>query len=76
MRGSSLKKEILKKLDNLPFEEQRKVLDFTQHLAMARTVGVHGRELLPFAGTIEKADLELMQHAIEKGCERVDLNEW
>ncbi len=76
MTNSSLKKEILKKLDTLPFEEQRKVLDFTRHLTMVRTVGVHGQELLPFAGTIEKTDLELMQQTIKKGCVRVDLNEW
>jgi hypothetical protein len=52
------------------------VLDFAQALAKRRREGVPGRDLLRFAGTIEKSDLEIMQKAIEEDCERVDENEW
>jgi hypothetical protein len=39
-------------------------------------VGVPGKELLRFAGTIEADDLRAMAQVIEEGCEQVDLNEW
>ena len=76
MISASLKKQILEKLDLLPIEEQRRVLDFTRILTERKTVGIPGRDLLPFAGTIEKAELESMKRAIENGCERANLNEW
>ena len=76
MINSSLKKQILEKLDFLPIEEQRRVLDFTCALTESKTVGIPGRDLLRFAGTIEKTELEAMKRAIEDGCERIDLNEW
>lgn len=76
MTTSSLKEELLKELNSLPLEEQRKVLDFTRKLAMIKPLGVRGQELLSFVGTINKADLELMQQVIQRGCEGVDLNEW
>ena len=76
MVNASLKKEILEKLDLLPIEEQRRVLDFTRALTESETVGIPGRDLLQFAGTIEKIELESMKRAIEDGCDRVDLNEW
>ncbi len=76
MIRSSLKKEILEKLDLLPIEEQRRVFNFTRALTERKTVGIPGRDLLRFAGTIEKTELESMKRAIEDGCERVDLNEW
>ena len=76
MISSSLRKEILEKLDLLPIEEQRRVLDFTLALTESKTPGIAGRDLLRFAGTIEKTELESMKQAIEDGCERVDLNEW
>jgi hypothetical protein len=33
-------------------------------------------DLLKFAGAIEKSELDLMQAAIEEGCEKTDSNEW
>jgi hypothetical protein len=29
-----------------------------------------------FLGAISKKDIELMENAIEDGCEKIDLNEW
>jgi len=38
--------------------------------------GTHGKQLLQFAGSIPKDDLKLIDDAIKRGCEQVDLNEW
>ena len=76
MTKSTLKKEIIEKLDLLAVEEQRKVFDFACTLTESKTAGIPGRDLLRFAGTIEKTDLEVMRNAIEDECERVVLNEW
>jgi len=29
-----------------------------------------------FLGTISEKDIELMENAIEDGCEKIDLNDW
>ncbi|MCJ7545509.1 MAG: hypothetical protein MUP30_01600 [Deltaproteobacteria bacterium] len=76
MRGSSIKKEIVEKLDSLAIDEQMRVLDFTRSLVEGKTGGIAGRDLLRFAGAIEKGDLLVMESAIEEGCEKVDVNEW
>jgi len=70
-----LKKQILEQLDILPYEQQRRILDFARALAASVPAGVAGRELLRFAGTIDANDLQLMAQAIEDGCERIDLDE-
>ena len=72
MINSTLKKEILEKLDLLAVEEQRRVFDFTCALTRNKPVGTPGRDLLRFAGTIEKTDLKSMRCAITDKCERVD----
>jgi hypothetical protein len=38
--------------------------------------GVPGKQLLRFAGSIPKEDLQLMSEAIKQDCEKVDVNEW
>jgi len=76
MIDTLLKKQILEKLDLLPIEEQQRVLDFTRALAASGRVGIPGRDLLRFAGVIDKIELESIKRAIENGCERCDLNEW
>jgi hypothetical protein len=76
MISPSVKEEILEKLDALPVEEQRRVLDFARALKEANPTGIPGRDLLRFGGAIDKADLESMKQAIETGCERVDSNGW
>lgn len=68
--------KIAEQLKVLPYESQWRVLEFTQALAAASPRGVPGSQLLPFAGVIPPDDLQLMQQAIEEGCERVDADEW
>lgn len=76
MSESIIQQEIANELNKLRVEEQRQVLEYARSLAEVKPVGVHGKTLLAFAGTIEKSDLELMRLAIEDGCEKVSPNEW
>lgn len=71
-----IKHEIEEQLDRLPVEMQRRVLDFALALVATEPKGVPGANLLRFAGTISKEDLDLMEKAIEEDCERIDENEW
>jgi hypothetical protein len=76
MISASVKGEIIEQLDALPYELQRRVLDFTRALTLSAPKGVPGKQLLHFAGLIQPDDLQVMAQAIEAGCERTDLNEW
>lgn len=76
MINQVFKDELLEKLNMLSTEEQQEVLDFTRSLADKKLVGTPKRELLKFAGLIDKEDLNLMRRVIEEDCERVDPNEW
>jgi len=71
-----LQTRLLEELEKLPYELQRRVLDFAQALALSRPKGVPGRELLRFSGAISLGDLREMSQAIDEGCERVDPSEW
>ena len=69
-------RQILEQINDLPYAEQRRVLDFARALSQSKVQGVPGKELLRFAGAISKEDLKKMSAAIEEGCEKVDINEW
>lgn len=71
-----IKDEIVKQLDQLPFDLQKRVLDFAQALVISLPKGVSGKQLLRFSGTLTSEDAEAMSIAIETECEKVDLNEW
>ena len=76
---SSIQSELLTYLGQLPADDQVRVVDFARSLAKEpkpRQVGVPGRELLKFVGTIPPEDLEEMKRIIEEDCERIELNEW
>ncbi|MBN2464847.1 hypothetical protein JXD38_04400 [candidate division WOR-3 bacterium] len=73
---TTLKQEICERIDALPPEDQRKVLDLARTLAERKTAGVKGRDLLPFTKGFPKEDVETMRVAVEEDCERVDLSEW
>lgn len=68
--------KVMEQLKTLPSEMQWRVLEFTRALAASVPKGVPGRQLLQFAGTVPLEDSQLMQQAIEEGCEVVDGNEW
>ena len=68
--------QVVNHLESMPLDLQEQVLAFVQSLDTALRRGVAGQQLVRFAGKIDEDDLDLMSHAIEEGCERVDLNEW
>ncbi|MFH0824643.1 MAG: hypothetical protein V2B18_17960 [Pseudomonadota bacterium] len=68
--------EVVKQLQELPQDLQRRVLEFTRALAHSTPRGVPGRDLLRFAGAIAPDEVRLMSNAIEQGCEQVDAGEW
>lgn len=76
MSNAVLEKEILDQMGRLSLEQLQRVLDFISNLAGRRPAGVPGKELLVFAGAIDRQDLDAMKQAIEDGCETVDLNGW
>ena len=76
MGNPALKKEILDQLEKMGVEQQQHVLRFARTLAATRPKGTPGRELLRFAGAIERDDLQQIAQAIEEGCEQVNLDEW
>jgi hypothetical protein len=70
------RREIIKRLDRLPFEIQIKILDLAEAAATSSQKGVSGKKLLRFAGILNADDVNEMTQAIENGCEKVDINEW
>jgi len=75
-RNSVIAQQIIKHLDQLPFDLQQRVLDFTQALVVSLPKGVPGKQLVSFAGLIEPDDIRAMSQAIEAECEKVNANEW
>lgn len=76
MTDSAISREIMRQLDELPLEGQRKVLDFTKALALSLPKGPPGKDLLRFAGVMDPDDVQVILQAIEAGCESVDAGEW
>ena len=74
--STSLIDKVTLELQDLPYELQRRGLEFTRSLVVSTPHGVHGAQLLHFGGAIPKDDLEVMQQVIEQHCEQVDGNGW
>jgi len=53
---------------------KKKLLEFLESLVSDPKT--KKQNLLRFAGSIDQADLTLMQQAIAEGCEKIDGNEW
>lgn len=45
-------------------------------VSASRPEGTPGKELLRFAGILDEDAAREMEHTIEEGCERVDVNAW
>ena len=69
MIDATIQSELAACLDKMPLEQQRRVLEFARTLLGRPSQGGSGRDLLRFAGTIDKATLEAMEKAIEEDCE-------
>ncbi len=76
MGNPSIKEAILKQVEHLAPDLQRRVLDFARSLALSPPRGTTGKQLLHFAGILTDEEARAMTEAIEEGCERIDGNEW
>jgi hypothetical protein len=75
----AIQSELLSFLGQLPVDDQARVVDFARALAgseKSKKVGVPGKDLLRFAGTITDEDARQMIEAIEEGCEQIDASQW
>jgi hypothetical protein len=74
-----IQSELLSYLGQLPVDDQVRVVNFARNLAeppRAKKLGVPGKDLLKFAGTISSEDAQQMIQAIEEGCEQIDASKW
>lgn len=76
MVDRNVREQVLRHLEELPLELQRRVADFAQALATSQPKGTPGHEVLKLAGIMDPADAAEMIAAIEEGCEQVDPREW
>ena len=76
MIDETLQSDLLKQLEQLSPNMQRRVVDFAVALAQSVPKGTPGEELLRFAGSLHPEDAKQMIEAIEAGCEQVDRDEW
>jgi hypothetical protein len=76
MMNVSISEQIIEQLKIMPQDLQYQVLEFARNLTKSKIKGVPGKELLNFAGSIPKEDLQLMSEAIKQDCEKVDFDEW
>lgn len=73
---TSIVEQVIEELKVMPQDLQYLVLEFARNLTSSKVPGVPGKELIRFAGSIPKEDLQLMSEAIEQDCGQVDTNEW
>ena len=69
----AVKKQILKELDRLSPELQRRALELVHGLVPK---GASMEDLLDLSGTLDKESAREMREAIEEHCERIEPNEW
>ena len=70
-----LKQEILRRMEALPVELQRRILEYVSG-NMAAPTGASGEELSAFARTLPPGSAREMIEAIESECERIDAAQW
>lgn len=76
MSTTTIREEIIRRLDTLPPNLQERVLGYVQALTSTEVYSIPGVDLLRFAGTISPEDIDAMDKAIEEGCEKVDPHGW
>lgn len=75
MSDITIEKAILEEVHHLATDHQKKVLDYARSLSKTVLKGVPGKDLLHFAGTIDKDDLKKISQAIDEGCESINADE-
>ena len=63
---TSIADQVIEQLKIMPQDLQYQVLEFARNLTSSKIKGVPGKQLLRFAGSIPKEDLQLMSEAIEQ----------
>ncbi len=77
MQQVSIKGQINKKLNIMPVNLQRKVLDFITRLTHAEPPKRNdGENLAKLAGLFSVEDAEELTEIINANCEQIDNNEW
>ncbi len=63
---SSIVNQVIEELKLMPQDLQYQVLEFVHNLKSSKIKGVPGKNLLRFAGSIPKEDLQIISDAIEQ----------
>ncbi len=71
-----VKDRIMRDLDRLSPEQQRRAAELVGGLVSSLPQGASVEDLLKVAGTLDAESAREMMQAIEEGCERVDPDEW
>ncbi|MBO1068225.1 MULTISPECIES: hypothetical protein [Aphanizomenonaceae] len=71
---TSIADQVIEQLNIMPQDLQYQVLEFARSLTNSKIKGVPGKELLRFAGSTPKEDLQLISEAIKQDCEKVDFD--
>lgn len=67
-----MEKDLLRQLEQLSPEEQRRVLEFARTLVTCKRGGTPGESLIRFGGAIEAEDPAVIAETIEEGCEQIN----
>ncbi len=72
----TIKEQILRDLDRLSPEQQRKALQLVHSLVVPVMRGASIEDLIPLNGILDKESAQEMRAAIEEHCERIDPSDW
>ena len=72
----TVKEQILKDLDRLSPELQRRALELVHSLVAPSSRGASVEDLLSLSGTLDRESAREMREAIEEHCERIDPSDW
>jgi hypothetical protein len=72
----TIKDQILRDLDRLSPELQRRALELVRGLAAPSLKGASVDDLLSLSGTLDNESAREMREAIEEHCERIDPRDW
>ncbi len=72
----TIKEQILRDLDRLSPEQQRKAQQLVHGLVASGMKGASIEDLIPLNGILDKQSAQEMRAAIEEHCERIDPSDW
>jgi hypothetical protein len=72
----TVKEQILKDLDRLSPELQRRALTLVHGLVDSLPKGASVEDMIALGGLFDTESAREIREAVEEHCERIDLNEW